>query len=166
MPLVGLMVGLSGEILTPTRLLPQTLITAAVTSRSSLAWLRAGSAVFVVTLVGAVAQELVEQVAVARVHLYAVEARCQRAPGCATELAGDAASSLARSTRGQMKTCPPSYSSVAGPAGTGDGPTGSPPWWNAGWDIRPAWNSWMKMRQPAAWTASVTFCQPACYSAA
>ena len=33
MPLVGL----SGEILTPTRLLPQTLITAAVTSRSNLA---------------------------------------------------------------------------------------------------------------------------------
>src|SRR5215469_10790554 len=48
------------------------------------------SAVLVVTLVGAVAKELIEQVAVARVYLDAVEACRQCALGCGSELAGDA----------------------------------------------------------------------------
>jgi len=48
------------------------------------------SAVGVVALVGAVAQELVEQVAVAGVHLHPVEACRQRPVGGGAELAGDA----------------------------------------------------------------------------
>jgi hypothetical protein len=117
-------------------------------------------------LVGAVAQKLIDQIAVRAMYLDTVEAGGKRVPRSLRKLRDDAGDlgCLKRAWRG-ISSKPFAVKAFAFGL-MADGATGrAPPGWKEGWEMRPTCQSCATMRPPHAWTALVTHFQPATCSA-
>ena len=69
------------------------------------------------------------------------------------------------SARGAEVSAKPLFTKVLEAAVRAEGATGAPPLGcSEVWETRPTCQSWMKMRPPLAWTASVTFFQPSTWA--
>src|SRR5262249_60314896 len=117
-------------------------------------------------LVGAIAQELIDQIAVGAMYLDTVEASCKRVPRSLRILCDDAGDlgRLKRAWRGDLLEAVAVKAFAFGLMA--DGAIGrAPPGWKEGWEMRPTCQSWSTMRPPQASTALVTHFQPATCSA-
>src|SRR5262245_19510320 len=117
------------------------------------------------TLVGAIVQELIDQIAVRAMYLDTVEAGGKRVPRSLRILREPGISDVS-SARGVGISSKPFAVTAFAFGLMADGAIGrAPPGWKEGWEMRPTCQSCSTMRPPPAWTALVTHFQPATCSA-